>query len=158
MKAIEGLEIDGEAATPACADRTRDRWRWRRKFWRAFNGECGLSERRKKKLIVAFHFLRSDRPGGNATQCRRQGLEARRRCGFLPEEQRGAPRVVWARGRGGVGGVSDVAGDSGRVWSWLRSSSLESSRRSAGEPTAREADAFLILEREWRAEQANGQQ
>jgi hypothetical protein len=29
---------------------------------------------------------------------------------------------------------------------------------SAGEPTAREVDAFVILEKEWRAEQSNGEQ
>src|SRR5262249_39230819 len=64
----------------------------------------GRAERgRKKKLIVAFHFFRTEAGRANAgwdcEQCRRQKLEARRRCGFLGEAERGAPRVVWARDR-----------------------------------------------------------
>src|SRR5215471_12533638 len=54
---------------------------------------------RKKKLIVAFHFLRSDSAGWKCDQCRRQSLERKRRCGFLSESERGTPRVIWARGR-----------------------------------------------------------
>jgi hypothetical protein len=61
---------------------------------------------RKKKLIVAFHFvtanrqfapLSSDRAGWNCGTCRQHGLETKRRCGFLPEEKRGEPRIVWGR-------------------------------------------------------------
>ena len=114
LEAIEGLEIDGEAATPESLDRKG-------------SGEPGggdpgahsqrmrVERERKKKLIVAFHFLRADGAiaGWKCEQCRRQGLEARRRCGFLPEAQRGAARVVWARGMGGGGGVSDVSCDAG---------------------------------------------
>jgi len=55
---------------------------------------------RKKKLIVAFHFVTanrqfSNRAGWNCESCRRQGLEVRRRCGFLPDDRRGEPRIVW---------------------------------------------------------------
>src|SRR5450755_3612483 len=53
---------------------------------------------RKKKLIVAFHFLRSEQAGWTCEQCRRQGLERKRRCGFLPEAERGPERLVWIRG------------------------------------------------------------
>jgi len=61
------------------------------------------SERtRKKKLIVAFHFQsaaaeRSGRTGWDCESCRRNGLERKRRCGFLPAELRGEPRIVWGR-------------------------------------------------------------
>ena len=52
---------------------------------------------RKKKLIVAFHFQFSNRAGWNCGSCRQNGLETKRRCGFLPEEKRGEPRIVWGR-------------------------------------------------------------
>jgi hypothetical protein len=56
----------------------------------------------KKKLIVAFHFQLAsaqlaDRAGWDCGSCRRNGLEHKRRCGFLPEAERGAPRIVWGR-------------------------------------------------------------
>lgn len=59
---------------------------------------------RKKKLIVAFHFVTANRQfalnssvrsGWNCESCRRQGLEVKRRCGFLPDDRRGEPRIVW---------------------------------------------------------------
>jgi hypothetical protein len=52
---------------------------------------------RKKKLIVAFHFQFSNRAGWNCESCRQHGLETKRRCGFLPEDQRGEQRIVWGR-------------------------------------------------------------
>jgi hypothetical protein len=56
----------------------------------------------KKKLIVAFHFQLAsahlaDRAGWDCGSCRRNGLEQKRRCGFLPADQRGEPRIVWGR-------------------------------------------------------------
>jgi hypothetical protein len=59
---------------------------------------------RKKKLIVAFHFQSANarfagRAGWDCESCRRNGLEVKRRCGFLPVEQRGEPRIVWCRGQ-----------------------------------------------------------
>ena len=106
--------------------------------------------------MVAFHFYRTSQAGWKCDQCRRQGLEARRRCGFLPEEQRGAPRVVWAHG---------AAASEECPRSLVTPASIElvekffaSKVSNSGEPTAREVDAFLILEKEWRVEQANGQQ
>jgi hypothetical protein len=35
--------------------------------------------------------------GWNCESCRQHGLEVKRRCGFLPDEQRGEPRIVWGR-------------------------------------------------------------
>jgi hypothetical protein len=57
---------------------------------------------RKKKLIVAFHFQLASaqlagRAGWDCGSCRQTGLERKRRCGFLPEDQRGEPRIVWGR-------------------------------------------------------------
>ena len=110
---------------------------------------------RTKKLIVAFHFLRGDGTRWECDACRKQGLEARRRCGFLPVERRAAKRVVWARGPASAEECpkSLVTAESiellekffaTRVWgAW-------------GNPTAREAEAFLTLEQELRAEEWNG--
>lgn len=110
--------------------------------------------RATKKLIVAFHFLRGDGARWECDECRRQGLEARRRCGFLPAERRGAKRIVWARGRASSEECpkSLVTAESiellekffaSKAWGWK-------------DPTAREADAFLALEQELRAEGWNG--
>ena len=103
-------------------------------------------------------------------ECRRQGLEQKRRCGWLPEEQRGPRRIVWARGRVAAeecpkslvtpqslewiekfftwkfagGGSDEVARNPQRA---------NAARRGLcafDEMPARDADAFLILEREWR--------
>ena len=109
---------------------------------------------RAKKLIVAFHFLRGDGCRWECDACRKQGLEARRRCGFLPEERRGARRIVWARGTAATEECpkSLMTAESiellerffaARTWGWR-------------DPTAREADAFLALEQELRAEGLNG--
>jgi hypothetical protein len=125
-----------------------------------------VERERKKKLIVAFHFLSAGRVGMNQAlwkcePCRRQGLEARRRCGFLPEERRGVKKVVWARG----GTVAEECPTSlvtpasieflESFFAWKTVGRGEITTHGL---TAREAEAFLILEREWRMEQTNGQQ
>jgi hypothetical protein len=121
-----------------------------------------VERERKKKLIVAFHFLHAAHANANQAtagwkceQCRRQGLESRRRCGFLPEAKRDAARVVWARGR--------VATEECPT-SFVSPVSIEFIEKyfaskvvGVGELTAREAEAFLVLERELRTEQTNGQ-
>jgi hypothetical protein len=107
--------------------------------------------RRKKKLIVAFHFQSSSQAAWRCDECRRQGLEIRRRCGWLPVERRGPRKLVWARGRT----ASEECPKS-----LITPQSLEWVERFfawkfAGETLldemdARQADAFLMLEREWR--------
>ena len=105
------------------------------------------AERRPtKKLIVAFHFLRGDGSRWECDACRKQGLETRRRCGFLPPEQRGAKRTVWARGQ-----VSTEECPK----SLMTAESIELLERFVAarawgckDPTAREADAFEALEQE----------
>ena len=39
------------------------------------------------------------RAGWDCESCRRHGLERKRRCGFLPDEERGEARIVWGRGQ-----------------------------------------------------------
>jgi hypothetical protein len=107
--------------------------------------------------MVAFHFqgshhyVETNGAGWKCDECRRQGLEVRRRCGWLPEEQRGPRRIVWARGRTGTEECpkSLVTPQSlewiERFFTWKFSG-----ERAVDDMTARDADAFLILEREWR--------
>ncbi len=115
---------------------------------------------RTKKLIVAFHFLRSEQAGWTCEQCRRQGLEKKRRCGFIPVEsiETGVARPVWVRGK-----VATTECPK----SFVTPESIEIVERffarrqfggpTAGELSAREADAFLALEQELQTERANGQ-
>jgi hypothetical protein len=114
-----------------------------------------INGRRTKKLVVAFHFQSGNGAAWRCDECRRQGLEWRRRCGWLREEERGPKRIVWVRGR--------VAAEECPK-SLVTAQSLEWVERflthkftanfaggSAFEDMrARDADAFLILEREWR--------
>ena len=112
---------------------------------------------RTKKLIVAFHFLRGDGSRWECDACRKQRLETRRRCGFLPGALPGAKRIVWARGR-------VIAEECPK--SLVSAESIELlekffARRAFGssawpDPTAREADGFLTLESELGAEVGNG--
>jgi hypothetical protein len=57
-----------------------------------------LIGRRKKKLIVAFHFHIAAPRGWDCDECRRLHLEVKRRCGFVPEAQLTEVRPVWVRG------------------------------------------------------------
>ena len=122
---------------------------------------------RKKKLIVAFHFVTANQrsalntgagAGWNCESCRRHGLEVKRRCGFLPDERRGAPRIVWGRKRTQADECpkSLVTGESLAL--------LEEFfvRRRLGmqdslELEARKVDAFLILRDEMEREERDGE-
>ncbi len=84
-------------------------------------------------------------------------MEKRRRCGFLPEAERGPARLVWARGR-------TAAEECPKSLVTPESMALLEAhgawKMSVGgmwcELGAREADAFLALEEEWRREVTNG--
>ena len=109
---------------------------------------------RKKKLIVAFHFQFANRAGWDCDACRKNGLETKRRCGFLPAESRGKPRLVWVRKRAQADECpkSMVTGQS---LSLLEEFFV---RRRLGmvdgmETAARKVDAFLILREEMEREE-----
>ena len=113
------------------------------------------SERnRNKKLIVAFHFQFANRAGWNCDACRKNGLEKKRRCGFLPEQERGEPRLVWVRKNAQAEECpkSLVTGESlGLVEEFFV-------RRHLGladtlEMAARKVDALVILRREMEFEE-----
>jgi hypothetical protein len=114
--------------------------------------------RRTKKLIVAFHFhLFSNQAGWKCDECRKAGLDVKRRCGWLRPVDTAGQRVVWARKQAATNTcpksyitVQSIA--------WLEEFVV---RRKLGQSWpenlgAREAEAFLILESEWEAETQNG--
>ena len=112
---------------------------------------------RKKKLIVAFHFFRSNSAGWKCDACRKSGLEIKRRCGWVPAVRQTAPHVVWARGAiatdecptslitgQSIGWVEEFI-----VWRRLRPS-------LPCDLNARQAEAFLILEEQLELEKQSG--
>ena len=107
--------------------------------------------RRKKKLTVAFHFFNKDQAGWNCEQCRRQGLERRRRCGFLAEEERGPARVVWTRGQTSAEECPKSLITPGSMELLEKYYVWKLAGGSWAEAAAREADGFMILENERRA-------
>ncbi len=117
-----------------------------------------LERGRTKKLVVAFHFLRAEQSRWKCDECRKQGLEQRRRCGFLPVEQRGPARLVWVRGQTGTQECprSLMSPESVQIveefFVWKASGGGK-----WDELTARQADGFQQLEQEWRAEAVNGE-
>jgi hypothetical protein len=113
---------------------------------------------RNKKLIVAFHFQFANRAGWNCDECRKHGLETKRRCGFIAGEKRGDPVVVWGRKRARTEECpkSFITGQS---LAWIEEFVA---RRRLSVPDsldadARKVDAFLILQREMEIEIRDGQ-
>lgn len=112
---------------------------------------------RKKKLTVAFHFQFSNRAGWNCESCRQNGLETKRRCGFLLHEKRGEPRVVWGRKltQSEECPKSFVTGESLALLEEFfvrRRLGIEDSTGME----ARKVDAFLILRDEMEREERDG--
>lgn len=108
----------------------------------------------KKKLIVAFHFQFANRAGWDCDACRKNGLERKRRCGFLPAAERGEPRLVWIRKRAQAEECPKSLA-TGESLSWLEEFFV---RRRLGIPDgtgipARKVDAFLILREEMEREE-----
>jgi len=112
---------------------------------------------RTKKLIVAFHFQFANQAGWKCDECRRNGLEAKRRCGWLAETQRGASKIVWVRRRVFLDTCprSFVSAESIGLVEAFGAWKLVGSGDFASLP-ARTADAFCVLENELRAEMNNG--
>jgi hypothetical protein len=112
---------------------------------------------RKKKLTVAFHFQFSNRAGWNCDSCRQNGLETKRRCGFLPDEKRGEPRIVWGRKQT----QSEECPKSFATGESLALVEEFFVRRRLGigdsiDMEARKVDAFLILRDEMEREERDG--
>lgn len=115
--------------------------------------------RRKKKLIIAFHFQFANQAAWKCGDCRRQGLERQRGCPFLPPEEGSKPRIVWARRetiahqcpKGAVTAASLRRLEEFAVWK------SGGGQRLMTLP-AKTAEAFLVLEQELRAEQIHARQ
>ena len=115
---------------------------------------------RKKKLTVAFHFQFSNRAGWDCVSCRQNGLDVKRRCGFLPDEKRGEPRIVWGRKQTQTDECpkSLVTGESlAMVEEFFVRRRLGVEDSIGIEVTAaRKVDAFLILRDEMEREERDG--
>jgi hypothetical protein len=112
---------------------------------------------RKKKLIVAFHFQFANKAAWSCDACRKSGLERKRRCGWLTNDD-GISTIVWARGRTTLATcpTSYITSESlalleeFHAWKLLGAASLY-------ELPARLVQAIFILENELRAESNDGQ-
>ena len=112
---------------------------------------------RTKKLIVAFHFQFANQAGWRCGDCRKNGLEQARRCGWLTRDVRPA-RVVWARRSVAVDScpISYVSAESSawiqefQVWKLFGGVDIYAL-------PARTVEAFCILENESRAEMTSEQ-
>ncbi len=109
--------------------------------------------RRKKKLIVAFHFQFANQAAWKCDACRKSGLEKKRRCGWLGEAEPGAPEVIWARKKLAVGSCprSYITPESGALMEEFHAWKLIGVSDMYGLP-ARVVEAIFILENELRQE------
>lgn len=115
-----------------------------------------LERGRKKKLTVAFHFQRSNPAAWKCDACRKSGLDVKRRCGFLPEERRGEPATVWVRGRVSTDECpkSLITPESMQLLEAFHAWKLGGG--ALWDRPAKEAEALLTLENEWREEMQHG--
>ena len=108
---------------------------------------------RNKKLIVAFHFQFAKQAAWRCDECRKLGLEKRRRCAWAGEGDSGGERVVWGRRQIAVTRCpkSLITGES----LYLLEQFSVWKRCPGGNPQtmpARVVDAIVILENEVRME------
>ncbi len=95
----------------------------------------------------------SNQAGWGCDECRKAGLETKRRCGWLPipDDERGT--VVWARGGAALTRCpkSVITGESeALVEEFLMRRRLGGF--ALGEMSARQAEAFVVLQREFERE------
>lgn len=91
--------------------------------------------------------------------CRKTGLETKRRCGWLPSEATAKGRPVWARGGQALDTCpkSHVSAESQTLVEEFRVRRRLGARGVEG-LSARQVEAFLILEDQLAAEIKHGQQ
>jgi hypothetical protein len=114
---------------------------------------------RKKKLIVAFHFQFSNQAGWRCDTCRKNGLERKRRCGWLPGgHDTEAVGPVWTRRRAAASSCpkSYVTSESLALLEQFYAWKLFGNSDPKLLP-ARTVDAFFVLEKELVEEGANGE-
>ena len=98
--AFRGWTWTGAAATPELLAESGAGGPLSRGPRRRCCAETGLNEEAAKKLLVAFHFHFANQAGWKCDDCRRTGLENKRRCGWagLGGDESGAPGVGAAAG------------------------------------------------------------
>jgi hypothetical protein len=114
---------------------------------------------RKKKLIVAFHFQHSNQAGWKCDSCRRDGLAMTRRCGWIPAAMQTPTKSVRARKRVSTD-QCPISVISAQSLTWIEQFYVwrKLGPSYPGELSAREVEAFLILEDEAQAEGNDGRQ
>jgi len=101
---------------------------------------------RKKKLTVAFHFHIAEPRGWDCDECRKQHLEVKRRCGWVPEAQLTEPRPVWIR-RSVETSSCPKSVVSAQSLEWLEEfAAWRGGYISKASLTARQIQAFQLLE------------
>ena len=116
-----------------------------------------LERVRKKKLIVAFHFQLGNKAAWSCDVCRKSGLERKRRCGWLVNDDVASSSIVWARGRTTLATcpTSTITSESVALleefhaWKLLGAGSVY-------ELPARLVEAIFVLENELRTENNDG--
>lgn len=116
-----------------------------------------VERRRKKKLIVAFHFQHANQAAWKCDACRASGLETRRRCGWLEREDGAGPPVVWARGKAATSQcpISYITSESRALVEEFNVWKMFGTTDYVRLP-ARLVEAIFILENELRMEQRDG--
>jgi|SRR5579872_320588 len=114
--------------------------------------------RRTKKLTVAFHFQYVNQAAWRCDECRRNGLEHTRRCGWLPRVADERERVVWAR-RGRATFTCPVSYITADSVAWIEEFSVWKlmTYASYAPMPARTVEAFCILENEVRMERSSAE-
>jgi hypothetical protein len=112
-----------------------------------------------KKLTVAFHFHFANQAAWRCDECRSKGLDRERRCGFLGIEPPQGGRPVWIRRRA-ASATCPKSYITAQSATWLDEYFVW---KTAGQINlldlpAKTAEAFLILEREWRSELEHAEQ
>lgn len=111
---------------------------------------------RAKKLIVAFHFQFANQAAWRCDECRKLGLDLKRRCEWRHSAPAGPARPVWSRGKwtattcpkSFIAAQSLCWIDEFYVWKVFGPAD------PANMP-ARQVEAFLVLEHELRAEHSH---
>jgi hypothetical protein len=110
---------------------------------------------RKKKLIIALHFQKSDPAAWRCDVCRRQGLDVSRRCAWLANS-RPSTKPIWIGGTVPVYQCpkSLITADS---LYWIEGySQWKFAGHELNEIAARDVDAYLLIEQESQREKENG--
>ena len=123
LRGVAGLVVDGAEATPETAGGGGTGGPVPRGAGGGAGGD-GAERGGTKKLIVAFHFQFANQAGWRCDACRRNGLEKKRRCGWLAARRggmkAGAHGGLGAEGRG-AGPLSEIVHHGGEPDFWWRS-------------------------------------